>query len=76
MPIGAVRISNLEGELVDGPSHVDMHVELTVETLGDTVALTQTAKHPAAPDRSIRSEISQEAATELYRALEGAIDEE
>lgn len=76
MPIGAVRLSNLEGELVDGPSHVEMAVELELETLGDSVVLTQTAKHPAAPDRSIRSEFGPEAAAELRRTLERAADGE
>lgn len=76
MPIGAVKISNLEGELVDGPSHVDMAVELEVETLGDSVVLTQTTKHPAAPDRAIRSKFGPEAARELAQALERATDEE
>lgn len=75
MPLGALRISNLEGQLVDGPSHVDMAVELELESLGDSVVLTQTAKHPAAPDRSIRSEFSEEAAAELKRALERVLEE-
>lgn len=74
MSIGALRISNLDGQLVDGPSHVDMDVELELESLGDSVVLTQTAKHPAAPDRSIRSEFSEAAATELYRALEQVVE--
>lgn len=75
MPLGALRISNLEGQLADGPSHVDMSVDLELESLGDSIVLTQTAKHPAAPDRSIRSEFSEEAAEELMRALERALDE-
>lgn len=74
MPIGAVKLSNLEGELVDGPSHVAMAVELEIETLGDSVVLTQTAKHPAAPDRAIRSEFGAEAAAELREALERATE--
>lgn len=76
MSIATLRISNLEGELVDGPSHVEMSVELEVERVGDQVAITQTAKHPAAPDRAIRSEFGPEAATELRRALEQAADDD
>jgi hypothetical protein len=75
MPIGAVRISNLEGQLVDGPSRVDMSVDVELESLGDTVVLTQTTKHPAAPDRTIRSEFSEEAARELKQALERTLED-
>lgn len=76
MPIGAFKLSDLEGEFVDGPSRLETDVELELERLGDRVVVTQTSKHVAAPDRSIRSELRPEEAAELRRELDGAVDEE
>lgn len=75
MPIGAFKLPAVEGEYVDGPSHVETDVQLELGRLGEQIVLTQTTTHRAAPDRSIRCELSPEEAARLTRELEAMLDE-
>lgn len=70
MPIGAFKLADLEGKFVDGPSHLDTDVELELERLGERLVFTLTTKHPAAPDRAIRTELDPAEAEALRRELE------
>lgn len=69
MPINAFELPELEGEYIDGPSHLESEVDLELSQLGDRVVLTLTATHPAAPDRSVRTELHPGEAMQLYRQL-------
>lgn len=74
MPIGAFKLADLEGEFVDGPSHLETDVELVLERLEDGVALKLTSKHAAAPDRAIHSDLAPEEAKALRRELDDALE--
>lgn len=76
MAIGAFELAGLEGEYVDGPSHLEATVDLEVARLGERVVVTLTTKHPAAPDRAVRAELAEADTEELGQALEAAVDEE
>lgn len=74
MAIAAFELADLEGEFVDGPSHLETAVDVEVSRLGERVELTLTTKHPAAPDRAVRTELPPAAAAELGRELDAAAD--
>lgn len=75
MSINAVKLSELSGEFVDGPAHTRSEVEVALERIGEEIVLTQTAKHRAAPDRSIRGELTTEDARKLHGELERLLEE-
>lgn len=75
MAIGAFELADLEGEFVDGPSHLETNVDVEVSRLGERVVLTLTTKHPAAPDRAVRAELPPAAAEALGREIEAVVDE-
>ncbi len=75
MPIGAFELAALDGEYIDGESHVQTDVELELGRLGDRLVLTQTATHAAAPDRAVRAELGTDDARRLRQALTEAIGE-
>lgn len=75
MPITAYQLGDLDGEFVDGPSHLETDVDVELGRLGERLVLTQTTRHPAAPDRAIRSELRPEEARELQRELDRLIEE-
>lgn len=75
MPLTAIELADLDGEYVDGPSHLETDVDLELGQLGDRIVLTQTSKHRAAPDRAIRTELLPGEAKQLARELDRLLDD-
>lgn len=75
MPLTAYEISGLPGEFVDGPSHLETEVDLELGALGDRVELTQTTRHPAAPDRAVRCELGPEEVEALRAELDDLVED-
>jgi hypothetical protein len=75
MAITAFEIDDLTGEYVDGPARLDTEVDVALEELGDRIVLTQTARHPATPDRAVRGELTKADARQLQRELDRLLED-
>ena len=64
------ELGGLVGEHIDGPAHLETAVDVELERRDEGIVLTQTAMHPATPDRAVRCELDRSDAADLRDELD------